>query len=57
MNEVSRAVTPMLLSIGWAVGQITIALLGVWIINWRIILLCTVIPLSILLFYAFIYTK
>lgn len=57
MNEVSRAWTPMFLSIGWAIGQITIALIGVWIINWRIILLFTVIPLSILLYYAYMNTK
>jgi hypothetical protein len=57
MNEVSRAGTPMFLSIGWAVGQITIALLGVWIINWRIIFLFTVIPLTILLYHAYYNTK
>lgn len=47
----------MFLSIGWAVGQITIALIGVWLTNWRVIFLLTVIPLSILLYYAYINTK
>lgn len=56
-GELTRAATPMFFSIGWALGQITIALICVWVINWRIIFLLTVIPLSVLLYYAYVNTR
>lgn len=57
MSERSRAATPMVLSIGWAMGQICVALLGSLITYWRILFIITVIPLTILIYYAYIHTK
>lgn len=57
MNETSRASTPMVLAIGWASGQIIIAIICIWVSNWRLIFFYTVIPLSILLYYVIKYTK
>jgi MFS family permease len=53
MNEVSRASTPMVLSIGWAFGQIFVALLALLITYWRAIFVLTAVPLTILIYYAF----
>ena len=52
-NTVMRAMTPMLCSIGWALGQIVIGIICIWLINWRIIFLITLIPLAVLLYYAY----
>lgn len=57
MSELSRASTPMVLSIGWAFGQICIAILALFVTYWRAIFIITAIPLSILTYYAYIYTK
>lgn len=40
----------MALSIGWALGQIILAIVCIFLINWRVIFLMTVIPLAILLY-------
>ena len=52
-NKVMRATTPMICSIGWALGQIIIGLLSLFLINWRFIFLLTVIPLAALLYYVY----
>lgn len=57
MSEVSRVSTPMVLSIGWAFGQIFIAILAIFIVYWRTIFIITFIPLAILTYYAYNYTK
>jgi hypothetical protein len=57
MSEISRAATPMVLSIGWAFGQIFVAFLALLITYWRFIFLMTSIPLTILTYYAFAFTK
>lgn len=56
MNEVSRASTPMVLSIGWALGQIFIALVALMVTSWRIIFIITAVPLTVLTYYAYMYT-
>lgn len=57
MSEISRASTPMVLSIGWAFGQIFVAILAIFITYWRALFIITVIPLTILLYYAYAFTK
>jgi len=57
MSEISRASTPMILSIGWAMGQICVAILALMVTYWRAIFIITAIPLTILTYYAYIYTK
>lgn len=57
MSEISRASTPMVLSIGWAFGQIFVAILAIFITYWRALFIITVIPLTTLLYYAYIFTK
>ena len=52
-NKVMRATTPMICSIGWALGQIIIGLLSLILINWRFIFLLTAIPLATLLYYVY----
>jgi MFS family permease len=52
-SKVMRAMTPMLCSIGWAIGQILIGIICIFLINWRIIFLMTLIPLAILLYFAY----
>jgi len=47
----------MILSIGWAVGQIIVAVIGMSISNWRIIFLLTILPTIPLLYYSYVYTK
>jgi MFS family permease len=56
MNETSRASTPMVLAIGWASGQILIALIGMWVSSWRLIFFYTFVPLCILAYYVYKYT-
>ena len=56
MNETSRASTPMVLSIGWATGQIIIAIICIWVSNWRIIFLLTALPMTVLFYYVYKYT-
>jgi hypothetical protein len=56
MNETSRASTPMVLAIGWASGQILIALICVWVTSWRMIFFYTLVPLAILTYYVYKYT-
>ena len=55
-NAVGRSYTPMLLSIGWALGQIIIGFICMLIFNWRIIFLITVLPLSYLLYFIYMNT-
>ena len=57
MNEVSRTSTPMVLSIGWALGQIVIAILCIFINSWKVIFILTVLPLTFLLYQAYKWTK
>ena len=52
-NNVMRSMTPMLCSIGWALGQIVIGIICIWLINWRIIFLITLVPLAVLLYFAY----
>ena len=47
----------MVLSIGWAFGQIFIAILAIFIVYWRALFIITVIPLTILTYYAYAHTK
>lgn len=56
MNETSRASTPMVLAIGWASGQIIIALLAIWVSSWRLIFFYTLVPLAVLTYYVYKYT-
>ncbi len=56
MNETSRASTPMVLSIGWASGQIIIAFICIWVSSWRLIFFYTLVPLIILTYYVYKYT-
>jgi len=56
MNETSRASTPMVLAIGWASGQILIALICVWGTSWRMIFFYTLVPLTILTYYVYKYS-
>lgn len=56
-GEVARAATPMIFSIGWALGQIIIALICLFLINWRIIFLITAIPLTVLLYFTYTQVK
>jgi hypothetical protein len=44
----------MLCSIGWALGQITIGILSLFLVNWRIIFLIALIPLAVRLYLAYI---
>ena len=56
MNDVSRASTPMVLSIGWALGQIFLAMFAYFTSSWRIIFIVTVIPLTVLTYYTYRFT-
>jgi MFS family permease len=47
----------MVLSIGWASGQIIIALICNFVSSWRTIFLLTVIPLTLLTYCVYKYTK
>lgn len=47
----------MVLSIGWATGQILIAIICIWVTSWRVIFSYTAIPLTILLYFVYKYTK
>lgn len=52
-SKLMRTASPMALSIGWALGQIVLAVICLFLINWRVIFLITVIPLAILLYLMF----
>lgn len=52
-NGVGISYTPMLLSIGWALGQIIIGFICMLLFNWRIIFLITLLPLSYLLYFIY----
>lgn len=56
-DKVLRTSSPMVLSIGWALGQIIIALLALFIINWRIIFALTLIPIVILFYFIFYHVR
>lgn len=47
----------MVLSIGWALGQIIIAIICIFIINWRIIFLLTLVPLAIMFYFIFYHVR
>jgi hypothetical protein len=47
----------MFLSIGWALGQIFVGFLAFFVSYWRAIFIITVIPLAILTYYAYMFTK
>lgn len=52
-GKVMRAMTPMICSIGWALGQITIGIFSLFLVNWRIIFLLTLLPLAVLFYLAY----
>lgn len=52
-NRVMRAMTPMICSIGWALGQIIMGLLSLFLINWRIIFFLALLPLAGLLYLSY----
>jgi MFS family permease len=52
-SRVMRATTPMICSIGWALGQIIIGVLSIVLISWRLIFLLTLVPLGGLLYYVY----
>lgn len=56
-EKVLRTSSPMVLSIGWALGQIIIAFIGIFLINWRVIFLLTTIPLAILFYFLFYHVR
>jgi hypothetical protein len=43
---------PIFLHLGWALGQIIIAILGLIFTSWRFIFILTAVPLGILFFYG-----
>jgi ABC-type uncharacterized transport system permease subunit len=43
---------PIFLHIGWGIGQIVIALIGLVFTSWRFIFIITAIPIGILFFYG-----
>lgn len=56
-EKVLRTSSPMVLSIGWALGQIIIALLCIFLINWRIIFFITALPLAIMFYLIFYHAR
>jgi MFS transporter, putative metabolite transport protein len=56
-SRVTRAMTPMICSIGWALGQVVIGFLSLVLISWRIIFLLTLIPLGALLYYSYYHVE
>jgi MFS family permease len=52
-SETNRLSTPIFLHIGWAIGQIILALLGLFFTDWRVIFVLTGLPLIILTFMAY----
>ena len=47
----------MVLSIGWALGQIIIALICIFLINWRIIFFITAAPLAVMFYLIFYHAR
>jgi len=56
-SKVMRTAAPMALSIGWALGQIVLACICIFLINWRVIFLLTLVPLSILFYFIFYHVR
>ena len=56
-EKVLRTSSPMVLSIGWALGQIIIALICIFLMSWRIIFFITAVPLGILYYYIHFHTR
>jgi hypothetical protein len=56
-NEVTRTATPMVFSIGWALGQILIGFICILVINWQIIFFITVLPLAILFYFIYYHVQ
>ena len=56
-SKVMRTASPMALSIGWALGQIILAIICIFLINWRVIFLMTAIPLAIIFYLIFCHVK
>lgn len=52
-SETNRLLTPILLHLGWAIGQIVVALLGLFFHDWRFIFVITGIPLAILSYFTY----
>lgn len=52
-SDNNRLSTPIILHIGWAAGQISVALLGLFFNDWRVIFVLTGIPLIILTVMAY----
>ena len=51
-SETSRMTFPIFLHLGWALGQIIIALLGLGITSWRVIFIVTAVPIAVLFVYG-----
>ena len=56
-EKVLRTSSPMVLSIGWALGQIIIAFICMFITSWRGIFFLTAIPLAILFYFIFYHAR
>jgi MFS family permease len=56
-EKVLRTSSPMVLSIGWALGQIIIALICTFLTNWRIIFFLTAAPLCVLFYLIFYHAR
>ena len=55
-NETTRAATPMLFSIGWALGQIIVAFLCMFL-PWQMVFILTAAGTGVLLFFAYLHVK
>lgn len=51
-SETSRMTFPIFLHLGWGLGQIIIALIGLGVTSWRVIFLVTAIPIGVLFVYG-----
>ena len=56
-GKVLRTSSPMVMSIGWALGQIILAIICMFLINWRVIFFITVVPLAFLLYSIFYHVR
>lgn len=56
-SKVMRTASPMALSIGWALGQIILAIICIFLINWRVIFLIIAVPLAIIFYLVFYHVR
>ena len=47
-SDLWRQICPISLSLGWALGQVMVGILGIYGVGWRIIVLFTLLPLAFL---------